>query len=145
MPSIKITRPNGEIHTLLFDECDRTLVQSRRWTVKQQRSRYYAVAKIDGKVVRLHRLLMPGIEMIDHISRDGLDNRRENLRPTTPVENFYNSDQMDGVARSGHAGVVPHKGRWLAQVKRRGRATYVGLFDTIEEAVEARNIHITSA
>ncbi len=53
----------------------------------------YALTKINKKEIRMHRLIMgtadPDI-VVDHINRDRLDNRRENLRELTALENANN-------------------------------------------------------
>lgn len=39
---------------------------------------------------------------------------------------------------TGHPGVLPKGSRWQATINAYGRREYVGTFDTIEEAVRAR-------
>ena len=39
---------------------------------------------------KFHRMIYPGYKMIDHINRIGTDNRKCNLRKTTPRENMLN-------------------------------------------------------
>lgn len=75
-------------------------------------------------------------EVIDHISGDRQDNRPVNLRSVNQALNSRNR----AVPKSPHGahGVFPYKGgeRWKAQVGRR----HIGIFDTKEEAMEARRI-----
>ena len=53
----------------------------------------YAVALVDNCTVRMHRMVMneddPRV-VIDHANRNRLDNRSENLRRMTPIENANN-------------------------------------------------------
>lgn len=101
---------------------------------------------INGKFLRLHRLVyflatgeLPS--SIDHINRRRTDNRLANLRPATQQQNSGNS----GVARhntSGFRGVSRNtkSGKWHAQIKIGGKQTYLGRFDTPEEAAQAYDL-----
>lgn len=57
----------------------------------------YAVTTINGKTARMHRLVMdaPKGVMVDHINRNSLDNRRENLRLCDNSLNMINSKDRD--------------------------------------------------
>jgi hypothetical protein len=85
----------------------------------------------------------PGELMIDHINRDGLDNRFENLRVVTRAENVRNQEghrkresNFKGVYKSKSRG--KWNGRWWGQV-RKNNVLYStkGSFPTQEEANEA--------
>lgn len=72
----------------------------------------------------------------DHVNRDKLDNRRENLRIVTQAQN--NQNVAGGTGRSGVHGVHWNsaKGCWMARGTVNGRMHWLGHFDTIEEAGE---------
>jgi hypothetical protein len=78
-----------------------------------------------------------GLE-IDHIDRDGLNNRRENLRVSTPSQNSQNS-RKNSLNTSGFKGVFFQKGlgKWRAQIKTNGKRKSLGCFLSPEEAHEA--------
>ena len=71
---------------------------------------------------------------LDHINRDRTDNRISNLREATNEQNRANRGVVK--SRSGLKGAYWHKAskRWTSRVERNGRQTYLGLFDTAEEA-----------
>ena len=59
------------------------------WHAQKNGNNWYAVATYQGGVVQLHALIT-GNDMTDHRDRDGLNNRLENLRTTTPSNNCRN-------------------------------------------------------
>ena len=101
--------------------------------------------QVEGKrmEVKLHRFIMdcPPDLQVDHINRNGLDNRKSNLRLVTLAENVQNQ----GVRRNAS---TPYRGvsfdgrKYRARVSvRKGHRQYervwLGSFDTAEEANEA--------
>lgn len=110
-------------------------VASCRWCTHHHRGTWYAITGKPGAA--LHRAIFgaPGLQ-IDHINRDGLDNRRSNLRVATHSQNQANS-KLRVNNRSGHKGVFWSRTRnyWCAQF--RGR--HLGCFSTAEAASEAHD------
>ncbi len=74
----------------------------------------------------------------DHRNRDGLDNRRRNLRPTNAFLNQANRS-LFAVSTSGYKGVTRHKGKWQVQITVRGETICLGRFDDKSEAARAYN------
>lgn len=73
---------------------------------------------------------------IDHINGDRADNRLVNLRVTTQRQNTQNQ----AVHRAGRLfGCCYHKPkkRWIAKIRIQGRMTFLGYYDTEQEAHEA--------
>ena len=101
------------------------------------------------KVIYLHRFLMGDIpkgKVVDHISGDVLDNRRENLRITTILVNQINRHRHHRRNTTGIRGVFfrpIRKGRlvsrpWTASICLNYKLTHLGYFATAEEATAAR-------
>ena len=90
---------------------------------------------------RLHRIIMddPDGEFIDHINRDPLDNRRDNLRIVTQQENNMNLS-MRKTNKSGIAGVYWYKNRnkWVAEIRYKYKKIHLGYFDNLEAAAKVR-------
>ena len=128
----------------IYDEQDAGLVAAHKWHVRPKNNTSYVVrtVKVGGRrSIYLHREIMnadayPHLE-VDHINRNGLDNRRENLRLVTHAENAANNGQAVGC--SGYRGVwkVMRGERWMAVIKRNGKRKYLGVFDTPELASAA--------
>lgn len=78
--------------------------------------------------------------LVDHIDGDRLNNSLTNLRWVTQKENQLN--RHTAVASSGVTGVHRIKGStlrpWMACGKLDGVQVYLGVFQTLEEAVAAR-------
>lgn len=91
--------------------------------------------------VYLHRLIMPNSLEVDHRNGNGLDNRRENLRPATHKQNLAN--QRPQIGRSSRfKGVCWRSGRskWQAYIKLAGeKQRHLGYFDDEVEAAKAYN------
>lgn len=72
----------------------------------------YAVSKIRGKEVRMHRLVLnvtdPEI-IVDHKDRDRLNNCRENLREFTPTQNSNNRTSSRFIVAFGERKTI---GEW---------------------------------
>jgi len=105
----------------------------------------YRRIKINGKdyrAARLAHLYMTGEwpeNEIDHENRIKDDDRWENLRPATRLENNRNQGiRKDNT--SGHKGVYWHKQRkkWVAQIVVNRKKIHLGYFDNLEEAVQCR-------
>ncbi len=102
----------------------------------------YRRIKINGKLLLAHRVAWaiyygewPEIE-IDHINMDKGDNRIENLRDVSRSQNMTNRNYPAGISKI--SGVNKHKDGWQSVISLNGKRLFLGLFQTIEEAKEAR-------
>ena len=93
-------------------------------------------------IIRLHRLVMDISDRedidVDHKNLVRYDCRKINLRKATTSENSRNKDYSYMASSSGIVGVKPENSKWSAYITIKKEHIRLGLFDTIEEAAEAR-------
>lgn len=92
---------------------------------------YYAVAH--NRILHRELTSAPDGMMVDHINRNSLDNRIQNLRIATNSQNQHNTKRRVDNS-SGIRGVRFERGRWRAQIKRNGKNFHIGSFSTSHEA-----------
>lgn len=128
----------------LIDLADLALVAGHKWCAFNTGKRFYAVTKIyvDGEQrnLHLHRLLCEttsGFPLVDHSSRDSLDNRRANLRACTRQQNVRNQG-LSTRNKSGYKGVsfVSQRGKYKVQIKYLSQNKFLGSFDDPLEAAQ---------
>lgn len=128
----------------LVDDADYEWLSQWRWRVHNKPDgQIYARTsiKINNKwtTVFMHRLIMkphPHLE-VDHINRNGLDNRRENLRICTRRQNLFNAIGKIK-STSKYKGVSWSSGRkkWCVSIFANGRAINLGRYNNEIEAAK---------
>src|ERR1051325_317064 len=142
---MEIPLTNGGV--ALIDDSDYPIVESllwHWWTQPPRNLTKYAIASRWENGVRfhfrMHRLIIGVTDRripVDHRNRNGLDNRRENIRIATPTQSAANV----GLRRnslSGYKGVTWHKGdcEWHARIRCNNVVYFLGAFtDRIEAAL----------
>jgi hypothetical protein len=130
-------------HEILFDTSDKHLVEGRGWFPEQVSYTYYArCSKAFGRQ-HIHRVILspPDGLIVDHKNRNGLDNRRCNLRVCTPNQNTVNS-RISTRNTSGYRGVhwCNTYRIWRASIKDGSAYRTIGRFNSAEEAAAAYDI-----
>lgn len=105
----------------------------------------YTVMSVANKMHKAHRLaflLMTGSApqgQVDHINGDRSDNRWCNLRDVPKLLNALNQ-KKHSTNTSGVTGVrfSTHINKWMAYIGHQNKMHHLGVFDTLEEACEAR-------
>ena len=77
-------------------------------------------------------------EKVDHKDTDRLNNDISNLRPATAEQNMQNRN-MPETNTTGVKGVDKFSGKFRARITVEGQRHTLGLFNTKQEALEARN------
>jgi len=127
----------------IIDACDADVVSQWRWSARVNGRNVYAQRIDHGHKIDLHRFLwrhwgMPETPEIDHENGNGLDCRRENLRPATHMQNMWNM-RLSAANTSGVKGVHFDKsrGKWAADIRAGETRLRLGRFDSIEDAAAA--------
>jgi hypothetical protein len=135
----------GEGQFTILDQEDYYKLSKFRWYIKGSFGKFYAARnyKYDSrqtKTVSMHREIMnaPRGLLVDHRNRDGLDNRRENLRLATYSQNNCNKAKRKNTS-SRFIGVCFNKlnKRWGVNIKPQGKRIFLGYFDNEIDAARA--------
>jgi hypothetical protein len=147
---IKIKHKNGNIikTTISKSDFEKANEYPGAWMAKwdNHTQSYYVYGKLylgDGKYkqVYLHRWITncPKGYVVDHIDRDTLNNRSENLRIATISQNAQNRKEVQVNNTSGIRGVYRCKksGKWIARITVNYKKIHIGKFDNLFDAEQA--------
>ncbi|KZE68561.1 hypothetical protein AV545_02090 [Paenibacillus jamilae] len=149
MKKVFMSGKQKHIYALVDDE-DYEMINSYKWYPKYRNSQEQNYAKT-SRGEYMHRLIMKasGIDIInfevDHINRRGLDNRKENLRLCSRVENERNVKKNN--VSSGYHGIFKNNNKnkaesWQARIRDdKGKPFYIGSFNNLKAAINARNYY----
>ena len=145
----KIPLTQGKFALVDDEDYERLVVD--RWFAHKDGRNFYACRngrdEESGKrtYMLMHRQILSvphGIET-DHISGDGLDNRKSNLRKCSKTQNVHNATiRLDN--SSGYKGVsrATKSKKWQAQIRVDGKLIHLGLFTCL---IKAAKIYDTAA
>jgi hypothetical protein len=133
----------------IVDAADYDHLKNFNWRPRRSLHTWYAfrlalvAEKRNKNLVWMHNEIIenPKGLLIDHFNRNGLDNRRTNLRVATRAQNTCNCKKRKGCS-SKFKGVSYHNSisgpkRWQAYIDTDGRRIYLGVFLTEIEAARA--------
>jgi hypothetical protein len=111
-----------------------------RWHAAFNGTTFYAARLGKGKTIKMHREIMgaPGHLVVDHVDRNGLNNRRGNLRLCSAAENGRNT-RASARGSSKYKGVHWNKRmrKWTAAIQYEKQVYHLGYFSDEVEAAEA--------
>ena len=126
-----------EIARALIDLEDVGKVSKYKWCCT--RSGYAVCRELN---VFMHRFVMDYHDkdnVVDHINRNRLDNRKANLRTSTHQENTINkSVQSNNTSNIPGVSWRKDRNKWRAYITVNGKQISLGMFKDKEEAVKAR-------
>ena len=133
---------------VLFDNEDIERIQNYKWIAKYDKTinNYYIHAWTregrNRKRISIHRYITNcGKDLqVDHINRNTLDNRKDNLRVCTLQENLQNKGRYKN-NKSGHKYICFHKphNRYVVEIKINGKAKYIGSNKDLQKAIQIRD------
>lgn len=135
MKKIKLTKG----YFTIVDDLDFEKVSKWKWSATKNGTKIYAVRNDMGRRIYLHRLIFGSTELVDHIDKNSLNNRRKNLRSANKQTNAINSDKMKTKTTSRFKGVhwAAQISRWRAKLSVNGKNISLGCFSSEEEAADA--------
>ena len=88
--------------------------------------------------IKMHRQILdvPAGCMVDHVNKDGLDNRKSNLRICTHQQNMCNRRQHKH-SSAPYKGIGMDKGKWRARITTNNKRVSLGSFSDPMEAALA--------
>lgn len=129
-----VTLTQGKV--AVIDAADVDIVDGRNWTAERGASGIWYAKNGMIKPHGMHNLIT-GKKGIDHHDRDGLNNRRNNLRDATSEQNARNRSR-GSANKSGYKGVSfrADRGTWAAMIRVRDRLIKLGTYrDKVKAAM----------
>lgn len=134
----------------IVDSDDYYHLAKYKWHAARRDGRFYAIRAVrtgNGKKrhIPMHRQVLKVAEglLIDHINRNGLDNRRANLRPATPAQNVLNRTKFKKrTYGSKYKGVTYNRTKDLyqAQIQLNRKYIFLGFFQDEVRAAKAYDL-----
>ena len=139
MKILKVYEANGTPHDVMVDDDMFAELDSYNWIWRDG----YAVRKLShGKYYQLHRQVGGAAFkeqiIIDHIDGDHHNNQKANLRRADRFQNQQNRKTNEGNTLPKGIRRLPN-GKYNCRVQGWNKRHVFGAYNTIEEAVEARN------
>lgn len=126
----------------IIDDEDYEYLNQWKWCAHKEGYAVRSASKQNGKreYIRMHRLIMNAKkgQIIDHINCNKVDNRKENLRFCTDMQNSQNQKKRKGLT-SLYKGVDLFRGKYRAFIRVNKKQIYLGTFENEEAAAEAYN------
>ena len=125
-----------------FDLEDYDKIKDYCWSEHYTRDNFSIIWARDcetKKLIKMHVLL--GFKNYDHINRNELDNRKDNLREASSQQNVFNSS----IAKNNTSGITgvhydKKRNKWCAQIMINRKGIFLGHYDNKDDAIKSRLI-----
>ncbi|MFZ2148176.1 MAG: DNA polymerase I [Sedimentisphaerales bacterium] len=131
----------------IVDPDDYWHLSKHKWHANGRNGTFYAVRTViteEGKrhLLSMHRCILKVSHniFVDHINRNGLDNRKANIRTATRAQNSQNRAKFNNRTYSSkYKGVVWNRRQkcWQAQIQINHKLTFLGRFNDEVHAAKA--------
>ena len=140
MRKIKLTQGQYAI----VDDGDFERLNKYKWHALEEGNTWYA-KRGELPQIRMHRMILGLVKddgkITDHINRNGLDNRRANLRVISNIENLRNRGlSARNTSRYNGVSWCKQTKKWRATIATNNKQVHLGRFNDIEDAVKARRL-----
>ena len=129
------------------DPEDYESLMKHKWSARKSPHTYYAIRSIQKRNKQISELIhrvvtnAPKGMFVDHINRDGLDNRKANLRLVTARQNIWNSERGKYMGKSRFKGLtwVPSTKKWQVVLHVNNKRISFGYYKNEAEAARVSN------
>jgi hypothetical protein len=124
----------------VIDDSDLDMLSACNWYADKHHNTHYARSS-GGDLASgsyMHRVIMGILDpqiTVDHKDRDGLNNRRDNLRILTQSQNVANGRHKP--RSSPYQGVIQRGSKWYAYARHNYIQYHLGAHSTAEQAARA--------
>ncbi len=134
-------------YVVKLDRDDFDFISQWSWSATINGTTIYAVRNSGGKRVYMHRLVSGAKsgQIVDHINRDSLDNRKKNLRISSKSFNGANSVKRRTATSSKYKGVYWCKCyfKWTASITKDRKKYFGGRFASeLSAGIAANNLYL---
>ena len=146
MKKIPLTGKHGQGKFALIDDEDYNLFNNHALFLTGSGETKHIVFKKQGKHISIHRLIMriaDNTKVVDHINRNTLDNRKNNLRICTRAQNLWNRGPSLN-STSGYKGISfdRNRNKYRVKIVCNSKEYFIGRFNNLKDAKQAYNNNV---